>query len=215
MLMGENNQDYPVAQVESQPVRSDEIYAGVMQESRVTNVISQTSPDNQLMEIQMRIKGYARDSLTGQWEKIDPKAPEPNSLLVNRYISYLSSLLNENTRMTNLSPGEINAIMFLIIEWLTDDLDSNAETYALGYYHKKEIVHSNGKKEPINIFVNDYSERTRIGHILLNVTYMILKRSQNGLESKRIFSALNMTEALGSMGGGQKKGVLEALKFWK
>lgn len=172
---------------------SDDVYASQLQEEKIRNVLEQIAPDNQLLDLQWRIKGYIRNPVTKMWEKVDKNAPEPDPILVSRYISYLSSILNQNTTLSNYSSSEINQVMKLVIEWLSDDLKSNGEKYGLG---------------------SDYSERTRIGHIILNETFAALKRAQNGMESRRIFSALNVHEALGQY--GQKKGgITDALKFWK
>lgn len=174
----------------NEPVKSDEVYAQIMQEERVKNLIAQTSPDNQLTEIEWRIKGYRRDSFTGQWTKSDNMI-EPSPLLVSRYIGFLSSILNDNTRFTNLSEGEINAIMKLCIEWMTDDLDANAESYDLG---------------------QDFTERSRIGLMILNQTFFVLKRSQNGGEARRIWSNVSMNETNSPQAS---KSLLDKFKFWK
>jgi len=174
------------------PVTADELYATYLQEERVKNVISQISPDNQLLEIQWRIKGYIKNPVTQQWEKIAEDAPEPHPVLISRFISYLSAILNQNTTLSNLSSIEINKVMKLVIEWTVDELDSNAELYELE---------------------TDYTERTRIGHILFNETFFALKRAQNGQESKRIFKSLNVTENLSQM--PKKRGLLDHLKVWK
>lgn len=184
-------QEVTQAQYVNEPVKSDEIYANVMQEERVKNIIGQTSPDNQLVEIEWRIKGYRKDAATQQWVPIGNKGAEPNSLLVARYISFLSSLLSDNTRFTNLSGMEINRIMKIAIEYLSDDLDAHAEDYGLE---------------------KNYTERTRIGLIILNNTFFVLKRAENGMESRRIWGALNLSEQNIPQ---QKKGFMEALKFWK
>jgi len=175
------------------PTGSDDLYAAQIQEERTKNLIHQIAPENQLLELQWRIKGYVKDPSSDQWTKIDKNSVEPNPLLVSRYISYLSSILSQNTTLSNLSSGEINALMGMIIDWLTDDLDSNAEDYGLKF---------------------DYSERTRIGQILLNNTFLVLKRAQNGMESRRIFNALNVNESL-NQAGQQKRGMFDFLKVWK
>lgn len=182
--------DYPQEQVvyENQPVKSDEVYANMMQEDRVKNILSQTSPDNQLTDIEWRIKGYKKNPYSAAWEKI-ADAPEPHPLLVGRYIAFLSSILNDNTRFTNLSGNEINKLMKIIIEWLVDDIDTNAEGYGLK---------------------GDYTERTRIGYIILNNTFLVLKRSENGMESRRVWSAINMTESMNQ--NPPKKGMMDALR---
>lgn len=155
------------------PVSSDEVYANVIQEERVRNLLAQSSPDNQLLEIQYRIKGYIKDPVSGMWRKIDQNTPEPHPMLVARFISYLSALLNDNTRWSNLSGDEINAIMSMAIEWVADDLDSHSDEYGLA---------------------NNYSERTRIGHILLSSAFIGLKRALDGSEVRRIFGSLSMIE---------------------
>lgn len=185
----QNNYDY---QARSIPVRSDEIYANMLQDDRVRNVIAQTSPDNQLIDIEWRIKGYKKNAFTGQWEKIDKNIPEPHPLLVGRYISFLSSLLSDNSRFTNLSSMEINKIMKLSIEYLTDDLDSHAEEYGL---------------------MSNYTERSRIGLMILNHTFFVLKRAENGMEARRVWNSLSVVENLNNM--PQKKGLFDSLKFWK
>lgn len=176
----------------SEPVSSDEIYASALQEERVRNIIAQTSPDNQLAEVEWRIRGYRKNIAIGQWERIDPNVPEPSPLLVSRYISFLGSMLNDNTRFTNLSSSQINRLMVLCIEWLADDLNSNAVEYGLG---------------------DNYTERTRIGYIILNATFFVLKRAENGMESRRIWSALQVSENLSQQ--PQKKSLLDSLKFWR
>ena len=170
----------------------DEIYAAQLQEDKVQNLIAQIAPDNQLLELQWRIKGYIKNPATKQWEKVDKDAPNISPILVSRYISYLSSLLNQNTTLSNLASGEINSIMSLVIEWLVDDIDNNAALYNIQ---------------------NDYTERTRIGQILLNNTFMVMKRAQNGMESRRIFNALNVSQNINE--ANQKKGVFDFLKVWK
>lgn len=174
------------------PVTADELYATYLQEERVKNIISQISPDHQLVEIQWRIKGYIKNPLTNQWDKIDKNAVEISPLLVARFISYLSSLLNQNVTMSNLSTEEINKIMKLVIEWTIDDLRSNSLIYKIG---------------------NDYAERTRVCHILWNNAFTAMKRAQNGMESRRIFKALNVTENLAQT--PTKRGLLDYLKVWK
>ncbi len=174
------------------PLSQDEMYANLIQEERVKNIIQQISPENQLYEIEMRIKGYRKDLLTQAWIKIDENAPEPSPLLVSRFISYLSSLLNQNTSISNLSENQINKLMALVIEYIVDDLDTNAETYGM---------------------LCDYTERTRIGHIILNSVFMVLNRALNGQEAKRMWGTLNVTESM--IPDQKRSGFLEALKFWK
>lgn len=185
-------QEQPQYIEQSQPVQDSEIYANMLQEERVRNVISQLSPDDILMEVHWRIRGYIKNPVTRQWEKLGGvQSVEPSPLLISRFISYLSSVLNQNTTMSNLSPDEINAIMKLVIDWSSDDLDAHQEEYGLK---------------------GNYSEMTRIGYMLCNYTFITLKRAMNGTESRRIFSSLSMMDNLGQGQGQQKKGLWDAVK---
>lgn len=173
------------------PVSSDELYANAIQEEKIKNVISQLDPENQLKEIEMRIRGYKRNVFTREWEKIDPDSPEPPRLLISRFISYLSSIMNQNTTQGNLSETQINKLMELTIHYVSDELDSNA-----GLYNLEE----------------NYTERTRIGHIMLNSMFFTLNRALNGKESSRMWKSLSLNESLNPK---QENKLMESMKFWK
>ena len=176
----------------SQPVSSDELAAGQFQEDKIKNIVSQLDPENQLKEIEMRIRGYKKNVFTNEWERIDPDSPEPPRLLIMRFISYLSSIMNQNTTQSNLSEGQVNAIMALVVGYVTDELDSNAALYNLE---------------------NNYTERTRIGHIILNSTFFALNRALNGQEAKRMWKAMSLTESFNQQ--PEKSKLAESLQFWK
>lgn len=185
-------QQIPQGNYQTVPVSQDELYATYLQEDRIKNVISQLDPENQLKEIEMRIRGYKKNVLTQKWEKINPDSPEPPKLLIERFISYLSSIMNQNTTQSNLSEGQVNSLMRAIIGYVTDELDSNADIYNLE---------------------NNYTERTRIGHIILNSCFMVLGRALNGQEARRMWKSLSLNETLGQPPSRNK--LIESLKFWK
>ena len=60
-------------QYQTVPVSSDELYANVIQEEKIKNIISQLDPENQLKEIEMRIRGFKKNALTNEWERKNPK----------------------------------------------------------------------------------------------------------------------------------------------
>ncbi len=168
------------------------LYADNMREEKITNILSQINPDNLLADIEWRIRGYKKDTQTDTWKKIDKKSEEVNEKLVSNFMSFLGSILNQNTSMSNFSSGEINTIMEHIIEYIADDLTVNDEKYNI---------------------VDDYQEMSRIGNIITMTVFAVLKRSMNGMEARRVFSALKITENLTQ--APQQKGLMDALKFWK
>lgn len=168
------------------------LYADSLREEKITNILSQINPDNILSDIEYRIRGYKKNTLTGEWEKINPDAIDINEELVSNFMSYLGAFLNQNTSMSNFSSGEINSIMENIIYYIGDDLTVNDSKYNI---------------------VGNYQEMSRIGDIVCITCFSVLKRSMNGMEARRIFGALKISENL-TQGGGQK-GIMDSLKFWK
>ena len=106
---------------QSVPVSPNELYANAMQEEKVRNIISQLDPDNQLKEIEMRIRGYKKNVFSQDWERIDDTVAEPPKLLIMRFISYLGSIMNQNTTQSNISEPQINKIMKIVIEYVADE----------------------------------------------------------------------------------------------
>ena len=182
--------DYPQ---ENMPINPYDLQAQQMNEDKIKNILSQISPSNQVEEIEMRIKGYKKNLFNGSWEEISEnstdKIPEE---LVGRYTSWLSSFMNLNTTMGNLSAGQITALMKNAVRFVVDDIDAHAEEYGLG---------------------RDYTERTRIGDILLNSTFLVLNRSLNGIEARRFWGSLNLNESSSMNGQPQNRG--DWWKFWK
>ena len=57
----------------------------------------------------------------------------------------------------------------------------------------------------------DYDEFNRIGHMVCQSTFAVLKQAQNGNLAGRIFKALRVSENLNEAGKGSK---MDFLKFW-
>jgi hypothetical protein len=211
------------------------LYADYMREEKVINVIQQLNPDNLLEDIEHRIRGQKKNKFNAEWEKIDSSSNKKVSgLLIENYISFLGSLLNQNTSLSNFSNTEINNLMIMIIEHVRDDLADNAEEY--GFVKNKTItinkpveilrtvVLSDGsiskiitskRNMDIEVIINsttDFNEMNRIGMIICGTTFSVFKRALNGMEARRVFGALKVTESLNQ--GNKKKGIMDALKFW-
>lgn len=167
------------------------LYSDYMREEKVKNVLSQLNPDTLVEDIEHRIRGEKKNKFTGEWEKISENLKPINELLISNYISFLGSILNQNTSLSNYSANEINNIMSMIIEYLTDDLTDNDEVYGLE---------------------GNYNEMTRIANIICISSFSVFKRALNGQEARRIFSSLRVTESLSPQ--PQKKGFFDFLKFW-
>lgn len=166
------------------------IYADELREQKAANILAQLDPENLLTDIEHRIRGEMKDRFSGEWVKIN-KNIMVSEVLVSNYMSFLGSIMNQNTTMSNYSQGEVNAMMENIIEFIKQDFVVNKEVYGLD---------------------DNYSEYNRIGFIILQSCSAVFKRSINGAESKRIFKMLKVNESVGS---GKSKGKFtDNFKFW-
>ena len=170
------------------------VYADVLREERISNILAQINPDNILAEIEHRIKGERLNKITKQWEPISSANIIISDQLIANFMSFLGGFLTQNTSMSNFSEKEVNNIMENVIDHIGSDFYVNAELYGL-----------EGK----------YTEMSRIGNIILMSVFAVLKRAVMGTESKRIFNALRVTES--NMGGQQqslKEKLMDTVKFW-
>ena len=209
------------------------IYADSMRDEKVRNVISQLNPEMLLTEIEHRIRGEKKNHITGLWEPISEKGEKISEELVQNYIAFLNVYLTQNNSLSNFSPSEINNIMDVVIDYVRDDLSDNSIKYGLTK-HKTIKVKKIGqllfpitddkgitsfKYRPIEIDVDlpvgeeqtDYNQFNKIGHIVCQSTFSVLKQAQNGMLAARIFKALKVTD---NMSNGGQKSKLDFLKFW-
>ena len=168
------------------------LYADSMREEKVVNVIAQLDPNNLLEEIEHRLRGEKFNKLNQEWEPIGEISISINEKLISRLMSFLGSVLNQNTTLSNYSINEINNRMELVIDYIRDDLSDNDSEYGLE---------------------GSYTEMTRIGMIICETVSSVFRRALNGMESRRIFNALKVTESLTQ--APQKQTMKEALQFWK
>lgn len=210
------------------------LYADVMKQENTKNVIQQLNPDLLVEDIEHRIRGEKKNRFTGEWEPIDKtNSNKVSELLIKRYISFLSSYLNQSTSLSNYSTREINNLMEMVTDHVKYDLSDNSEEY--GFVRINEVdafmtvkvlsrqIQKDGtskviltkkiiKQKKVIEEETDFNEMNRIGMIICGTTFSVLKRALNGMESRRVFSTFKMNETLG--GQGQKKGIADMFKFW-
>jgi hypothetical protein len=208
------------------------VYADSMREQKITNVIAQLNPELLLTEIEHRIRGEKKNHYTEQWEAIIKDKPISEELVQN-YISFLNVYLTQNNSLSNYSTQEINNIMEVVIDYVRDDLSDNAERYGLTYkptitvktqvkilrpYLNQDgmIVMSETIKQVEQEMytgeeITDYNQLTKIGHIVCQSTFSVLKQAQNGMLASRVFKALRVNETIND---GGKKSKMDFLKFW-
>lgn len=173
----------------SKPATPD-VYGQQIQEQRVSNFISQTSPAQSLQNINYILQGFVYDANQEQWIKLSTGIPDDIRL---DFLQFITPDLSEDVRMTNLSGDQINGLMAFIIEWVTDYLDIKAD--------EKDSKLTE-------------EQMTKIGLIIIKACYYTILRSQNGIERKHMFNSLKMGENL-SPETMPQQGKQAWYKFWK
>ena len=165
------------------------LYASAMVEERATNILAQINPDNLLTDIEHRIRGEKKD-FNGQWVRMAPGTKAVSEELIATFMSFLGSILNQNTSMSNFKEQEVNNMMEMITDWVKSDFVVNAGKYGIK---------------------GQYTEYDRIAHIICLSCFTVFKRALNGRESARIFKMLRVNET----NSPQKNKLMDNLAFWK
>lgn len=165
------------------------IHSDMLREERLGNILTQLNPDHLMEDIEHRIRGEKWDRKKGWIPVVDNQKPISDKLISN-FMSFLGSILNQNTSMSNFSVDEINNLMGLIVNYIKNDLTDNDEEYDI---------------------VEDYPEMTRIGLIICISCFSTFKQALNGTMSRRIFGSLRVS---GDLVDHKQPGIKEALNFW-
>lgn len=187
LLMGNATEN---ANQAGQGTDPNSLYADYMREEKVRNIISQINPDNLMIEIEHRIRGEKKNPITKEWTPISTTKKKISEELVANFMSFLGSILNQNTSLSNFSSSEINNIMESVVDYVIRDLSDNDVKYNI---------------------VGDYNEMDRILNIICITVFSILKQAQNGMLARRLFSTLRVSENLTQ---NPKKSLLGDFKFW-
>lgn len=185
---GNNPIFVPIAENQQQEKQTAGVYESLVQEERVSNFISQTSPSKSLEAINYMLRGYMYDNKAKDWIQVSIGIPDEIRL---DFLQMLTPHLSEDARMTNLQEQQINNMMEFIIEWVTDYLVCVSDTHDL-----------------------TEEQMTKIGLILLSAVFYTILRARSGIERQEIFRSLSMGEQLHPQALDKPSG--EAWwKFWK
>ena len=140
------------------------VQSSMLQEERVNNFISQTSPISSLERINYMLRGYAYSNEEKDWIKLSEGIPDK---MRNDIIQFLSPDLSEDTRMTNLELDQINGII---------------ET-AIGFM--KNYLYNAPSEMKI-------TELDKIFWIVIKSVFITITRSRAGIERKELYRSLKL-----------------------
>jgi len=158
----------------------------IIQEQRVSNFISQTSPVSSLERINYILQGYTYSNSEGEWIKIEGVKGIPDDIRKD-IIQFLSPDLSEDTRMTNLDADQINGLMETVIDFMKHYL----------YNAPKDM---------------EIKELNRIFWIVVKAVFITVTRSRAGVERDRLYKSLKLGGTLDYKPEEENK---EWWKFWR
>lgn len=188
----EDGQPYTNAEMLSQtppPAQSPQ-YDRIIQEEKVSNFISQTSPYRSLIKIDWILKGFIYDEGEKKWVKVSQGIPDKIRM---DFLQVMTPHLTEDVRMTRLDMSTINAIMDFAIEWTVDYLDIVADEHKLSE-----------------------EQMTKIALMMWSAIFYTLSRSLNGVERDRMYNVLKLGDDFSSYAKQEeKKSILSSILPWK
>ena len=143
-----------------------------IQEQRVSNFISQTSPVSSLERINYILQGYTYSNSEREWVKIKGIVGISDEMR-NDIIQFLSPDLSEDTRMTNLEIDQINGLMETVISFMKHYLYNAPKDMAI-------------------------TELNKIYWIVVKAVFITVTRSINGVERNKLYGSLTLGGSLDS-----------------
>jgi len=165
-------------------------YDRIIQEEKVANFISQTSPYKTLTKIDWILKGFTFDEENKKWVQITQGIPDKIRM---DFLQVMTPHLTEDVRMTRLDMSTINNIMEFAIEWTVDYLDIVADNFNISE-----------------------EQMTKIALMMWAALFYTLSRSLNGVERDRMYSVLKLGDNFADYTKQEeKKSLLSTILPWK
>ena len=165
-------------------------YDRIIQEEKVANFISQTSPYKTLTKIDWILKGFTFDEENKKWVQITQSIPDKIRM---DFLQVMTPHLTEDVRMTRLDMSTINNIMEFAIEWTVDYLDIVADNFNISE-----------------------EQMTKIALMMWAALFYTLSRSLNGVERDRMYSVLKLGDNFADYTKQEeKKSLLSTILPWK
>lgn len=174
-------------------------------EAEITNIVGQIDPNTIIDNLDHALKGEQWSKEQGAWVQNASKTPLVNDSCRGAIVSYLDGILNNNTTMGWVDEKRLSHIMEAIIQSIKRMFVVNLEEFGFvppGVGFREGDYYNKGSP--------DTARMTLVANMIFAVCYMVLSRALNGMESRRIFKSLSMSDSMGynqgGMGQPQKKG---------
>lgn len=160
-------------------------------EGSISNIVGQIDPNTIIDNLNHSLKGEFFDKEKGLWIMNPSNVPLVNDACRGFVISYVTGIMNNNSTMGIISQQQLGYIMESVIEELGKEFVCNLERFgfvAEGKGFLKGCYENKGTP--------DSARMSSVCGMVFRAVFSCYTRSLNGMESKKVFSSLHMTDGL-------------------
>ncbi len=160
-------------------------------EGSISNIVGQIDPATIVDNMNHALKGEFFDKEKGLWIMNPSGVPLVNDACRGFIISYITGVMNNNSTMAIITQQQLGFLMESIIEDIGKEFVCNLERFGF-------VPHGAGYKSGCfeNKGTPDSPRMSSVSNMIIRAMFSCYTRSLNGMESKKIFSSLRMTDGL-------------------
>ena len=160
-------------------------------EGSISNIVGQIDPNTIVDNLNHSLKGEFFDKENGKWIMNPSNVPLVNDACRGFLISYVVGILNNNTTMAIIDKQQLGYLMESVIEDLGKEFVCNLERFGFvppGAGYENKVYENKGTP--------DSSRMSSVSNMIIRAVFSCYTRSLNGMESRKMWSSLNMTDNL-------------------
>lgn len=160
-------------------------------EGSISNIVGQIDPTTIVDNLNHSLKGEIYDKERGAWTMNPSGVPLVNDACRGFIISYVTGVMNNNSTMAIITQQQLGFLMESIIEEINKEFVCNLERFGFvppGPGFERGCYENKGTP--------DSSRMSSVSGMIFRSVFSCYTRSINGMESKKIFSSLNMNDSL-------------------
>ena len=160
-------------------------------EGSISNIVGQIDPSTIIDNLNHSLKGEFFDKELGVWKMNPSNVPLVNDACRGFIISYVTGIMNNNSTMAIIKEQQLGFLMESVIEEMGREFVCNLERFG---FVPKGPGYDAGRYE--NKGTPESSRMSSVSGMVFRAVFSCYTRSLNGMESKKIFSSLNMSDGL-------------------
>lgn len=160
-------------------------------EGSISNIVGQIDPSTIVDNLNHSLKGEFFDKEKGLWVMNPSNLPLVNDACRGFLISYITGIMNNNSTMAIITQNQLGYLMESVIEDLGKEFVCNLERFGFvpkGPGYNNDVFENKGSP--------DSSRMSSISNMVIRAVFSCYTRSLNGMESRKMWSSLNMTDNL-------------------